>query len=76
LRSAPAPQAPTAPAAVAVVAALVQSHDVPISLRGVRLSKKPDPPQCRPVSFLHCVPPYGYGFRACLEAQRWPSATP
>ena len=34
-RSAPAPQAPTAPAAVAVVAALVQSHDVPISLRGV-----------------------------------------
>ena len=35
LRSAPAPQAPTAPAAVAVVAALVQSHDVPIYLRGV-----------------------------------------
>jgi NAD(P)-dependent dehydrogenase (short-subunit alcohol dehydrogenase family) len=33
-------------------------------------------PQCRPVSFLHCVPPYGCGFRACLEAQRWPSATP
>jgi len=35
LRSAPAPQAPTAPAAVAVVAASVQSHDVPIYLRGV-----------------------------------------
>jgi hypothetical protein len=35
LRSAPAPQAPTAPPAVAVVAALVQSHDVPIYLRGV-----------------------------------------
>ena len=35
LRSAPAPQAPTASAAVAVVAALVQSHDVPIYLRGV-----------------------------------------
>ena len=35
LRSAPAPQAPTALAAVAVVAALVQSHDVPIYLRGV-----------------------------------------
>jgi multidrug efflux system membrane fusion protein len=35
LRSAPAPQAPTAPAAVAAVAALVQSHDVPIYLRGV-----------------------------------------
>ena len=35
LRSAPAPQAPTPPAAVAVVADLVQSHDVPIYLRGV-----------------------------------------
>ena len=39
-------------------------------------TKKPHPPQCRPFSFLHCVPPYGCGFRACLEAQRWPSATP
>ncbi len=34
-RSAPAPQVPATPAAVAVVAALVQIHDVPISLRGV-----------------------------------------
>jgi multidrug efflux system membrane fusion protein len=34
-RSAPAPQVPATPAAVAVVAALVQSHDVPIYLRGV-----------------------------------------
>ena len=30
----------------------------------LRLSKKPHPPQCHPISFLHCVPPYGCGFRA------------
>jgi membrane fusion protein, multidrug efflux system len=35
LRSAPAPQAPAAPPAVPVVAASVQSHDVPVYLRGV-----------------------------------------
>jgi Biotin-lipoyl like len=34
-RSAPAPQAPAAPPTVPVVAASVQSHDVPIYLRGV-----------------------------------------
>jgi multidrug efflux system membrane fusion protein len=34
-RSTVAPQAPAAPAPVGVVAALVQSHDVPIYLRGV-----------------------------------------
>ena len=42
---------------------------IPASLPAVATS-------LRAVSFLHCVPPYGFGFRACLEAQRWPSATP